>query len=70
MVYCMLLVTTSIVPIVLLLAARALLRHRFLTDPGFWRGLEWMSYRVFTPTLFITSIAGTDLTMSRSGRCC
>jgi len=57
------LVTTAIVPIVLILAAGVLLRHRYLREPGFWRGLEWMSYRVFTPTLFITSIAGTDLTV-------
>ncbi|MBT2533355.1 AEC family transporter [Arthrobacter sp. ISL-48] len=59
----MTLVTTAIVPIILLLAAGALLRYRFLSDSGFWRGLEWMSYRVFTPALFITSIAGTDLTV-------
>lgn len=59
----MLLVTTAIIPVVLILAAGALLRHRFLTEPGFWRGLEWLSYRVFTPALFITSIAGTDLTI-------
>lgn len=54
-------ISTAIVPIVLILAAGALLRHRFLTDPSFWRGLEWMSYRVFTPALFVTSIASTDL---------
>jgi malonate transporter len=57
------LVTTAIVPIVLILAAGVLLRRRFLREPGFWRGLEWMSYRVFTPALFITSIANTDLTV-------
>ncbi|MDD7833840.1 AEC family transporter [Paenarthrobacter sp. AB444] len=59
----MTLVTTAIVPILLLLAAGALLRQRVLTDPGFWRGLEWMSYRVFTPALFVLSIADTDLTV-------
>ncbi|KSU77556.1 hypothetical protein GA0061083_1424 [Pseudarthrobacter enclensis] len=59
----MLLVTTAILPIVLILAAGALLRRRFITDPGFWRGLEWMSYRIFTPALFVSSIAGTDLTI-------
>ena len=63
----MLLVTTAIVPVVLILAAGALLRHLFLTNPGFWQGLEWMSYRVFTPALFITSIAGTDLTAIPAG---
>ncbi|WP_427135309.1 AEC family transporter [Pseudarthrobacter sp. S9] len=63
----MTLVTTAIVPVVLILAVGALLRHRFLTEPAFWRGLEWMSYRVFTPALFITSIAGTDLTAVSPG---
>ncbi|HCB58312.1 MAG TPA: AEC family transporter [Arthrobacter bacterium] len=57
------LVATAIVPIVLILAAGVLLRRRYLKEPGFWRGLEWMSYRVFTPALFITSIADTDLTI-------
>lgn len=57
------LVTTAIVPIVLILGLGAWLRHRYLREPGFWRGLEWMSYRIFTPALFITSIAGTDLTV-------
>lgn len=57
------LVATAIVPFVLILAIGVLLRRRYLKEPGFWRGLEWMSYRVFTPALFITSIAGTDLTV-------
>lgn len=59
----MLLVTTAIVPVVFILVAGTILRHRFLTGPAFWQGLEWMSYRVFTPALFITSISGTDLTI-------
>lgn len=63
----MTLVTTAIAPIILLLAAGALIRRKILTDPGFWRGLEWMSYRVFTPALFITSIADTDLTVVAVG---
>ncbi len=57
------LVTTAIAPIVLLLSLGALLRRRFVTDAGFWRGLEWFSYHVFTPALFVTSIARTDLTI-------
>ena len=57
------LVTTAIVPIVLLLAGGALLRRRKVMGAHFWSGLEWMSYRVFTPALFVTSIAGTDLTV-------
>lgn len=57
------LVASAIVPIVLILAFGVLVRRRFLKEPSFWRGLEWMSYRIFTPALFITSIAETDLTI-------
>lgn len=55
------LVAAAIVPVVLVLLAGAALRRRVLRDAGFWHGLEWMSYRVFTPALFVTSIAKTDL---------
>lgn len=55
------LVLMAVVPIVLLLGLGTVLRRRLVTDPGFWRGIEWMSYRVFTPALFVTSIAATDL---------
>lgn len=55
------LVVTAIVPIVLLLALGWTLRHRLLTDQGFWQGLEWTSYYVFMPALFISSITGADL---------
>ncbi|MGW4772456.1 AEC family transporter [Nocardia sp. NPDC004278] len=58
----MYLVTTAIVPVVLVLVLGAVLRRWAVTDPGFWRGLEWMSYWVFTPALFVGSIARTDLT--------
>ncbi|MEU0506470.1 AEC family transporter [Nocardia sp. NPDC005998] len=54
--------TTAIVPVVLVLVLGAVLRRWAVTDPGFWRGLEWMSYWVFTPALFVGSIARTDLT--------
>lgn len=57
------LVANAVVPIVLLLALGALLRRRLLPEPGFWRGLEWMSYRIFTPALFASSISTTDLTV-------
>ncbi|POH71744.1 AEC family transporter [Arthrobacter glacialis] len=57
----MTLMTTAIMPIGLLLAAGALMRRTMLTDHGFWSGLEWMSYSVFTSALFITSIADADL---------
>jgi len=38
-----------------------------MTDPGFWRGLEWLSYYVFAPALFIESIARTSLTEISTG---
>lgn len=55
------LVVTAIVPIVLLLVLGWTLRHRLLTDQGFWSGLEWTSYYVFMPALFLSSITGADL---------
>lgn len=51
----------AIVPILILLGGGALLRRRFLTSDAFWAGLAWMSYWVFTPALFITSISAADL---------
>jgi hypothetical protein len=56
------LVTAAIIPVVVLLVLGAVIRRFFVTDPGFWRGLEWMSYHVFTPALFVESIAQTSLT--------
>ena len=56
------LVTTAIIPIVLLLTLGWVLRRRLLRDAGFWSGLEWVSYYVFMPALFISSIGGADLT--------
>ncbi|MFJ4224745.1 AEC family transporter [Microbacterium sp. NPDC089695] len=55
------LAVTAILPVVLLLVIGWALRHRAPLDPSFWRGLEWMSYRVFTPALFVTSIGRADL---------
>lgn len=54
-------VATAIVPILLLLAAGVLLKRRVLTDEAFWSGLTWLSYWVFTPALFVTSIGSADL---------
>lgn len=56
------LITAAIVPVIILLIAGAAIRRFFLTEPAFWRGLEWLSYHVFTPALFVESIAQTDLT--------
>ena len=54
-------IATGITPIILLLAGGQILRRRALTDAVFWAGLSWVSYWVFTPALFVTSIAGADL---------
>lgn len=55
------LATTAIVPVVLILAIGALLRRRFIRDEVAWRGLEWTSYHVFLPALFVNSLAAADL---------
>lgn len=55
------LVPIAIIPILLILALGSVLRRRVLTDGTFWGGLSWMSYWVFTPALFITSIGEADL---------
>lgn len=56
------LVTAAIGPILLLLALGRLVRQRVVNDPGFWRGLEILNYRIYTPALFVTSISGTEFT--------
>ncbi|MBM7368697.1 AEC family transporter [Gordonia hydrophobica] len=55
------LILGAVIPIVALLAFGSFLRRRVLTDSGFWRGLEWLTYHIFTPMLFVTSISVTDL---------
>ncbi|OFV76435.1 membrane transport protein [Rhodococcus erythropolis] len=55
------LVTSAIVPIVIMLALGTVLRRRFVTDPSFWRSMEWLNYHVLTPALFISSIAVTEV---------
>ncbi|NHU47215.1 AEC family transporter [Rhodococcus sp. ACPA1] len=54
-------VSTAIVPIVLLLVLGLALRRHVLTDAAFWRGLESLTYFVFTPALFVHSLADVDL---------
>ena len=54
--------TAAIGPILLLLALGRLVRQRVVNDPGFWRGLEILNYRIYTPALFVTSISGTEFT--------
>ena len=55
------LVITAILPIVLLLSLGAILRRRVVPADAFWRGLERLTYYVFTPALFVGSIAVADL---------
>lgn len=61
------LVFAAIVPILLLLALGAILRRWFLTEGAAWDGLSWLSYWIFTPALFITSIGEADLTVVPPG---
>lgn len=57
------LVITAILPIVLLLSLGAVLRRRVVPAAAFWRGLERLTYYVFTPALFAGSIAVADLSV-------
>lgn len=54
-------VSAAVVPILLILVAGIILRRYLLDKEDFWDGLSWMSYWVFTPALFITSIGKADL---------
>lgn len=55
------LVSTAIIPVVVLLAAGFIINRKFLPQPELWNGLEKLIYFVFTPALFISSISTTDL---------
>lgn len=57
----MFIVFAAVVPITVVLVLGAVLRRTALRSPDVWRGIEWLSYFVFTPTLFISSIGSTDL---------
>ncbi|WP_406250277.1 AEC family transporter [Microbacterium sp. M] len=63
----MLVLLAAIAPIILFLAGGAFLRRYVLPSPEFWAGLSWLSYWIFTPTLFISSIGGADLTTVEPG---
>lgn len=54
------LVLTAILPVVLLLTLGSVLRHLVL-PADCWRGLEKLTYYVFTPALFVGSTASADL---------
>ncbi|MFJ2469811.1 AEC family transporter [Glutamicibacter sp. NPDC087583] len=59
--------SAAIFPILLILIAGIFLR-RYLPDKGgFWEGLSWMSYWIFTPALFVTSIGSADLSIIEPG---
>lgn len=53
--------SAAIIPILLILVAGIFLRRHLLNKEDFWEGLSWISYWVFTPALFITSIGRADL---------
>ncbi|MGD7002280.1 AEC family transporter [Corynebacterium halotolerans] len=55
-------VTTAIVPILVVMALGFVLKRRWLPSPAFWTGMEQLTYFVLTPALFVTAIASVDLT--------
>lgn len=55
------LVTTAIVPILVVMTVGYVLKHRWLPSPAFWTGMEQLTYFVLTPALFVTAIASVDL---------
>ncbi|SFA41723.1 hypothetical protein SAMN05444374_102119 [Rhodococcoides kroppenstedtii] len=55
------LVTSAVLPIVAILLAGAVIRRRVLDSDDFWRGLEWLSFHVFTPALFVHAIANSPV---------
>ncbi|WP_197979093.1 MULTISPECIES: AEC family transporter [unclassified Microbacterium] len=54
-------VFSTVLPITAVLVLGAVLRRSTLKRPDVWRGIEWLSYFVFTPALFVSSIGKTDL---------
>lgn len=52
---------SAIAPTLLLLGGGIALHRRAPLDERFCTGLSWVSYWVFTPSLFITAISSTDL---------
>lgn len=52
---------SAVLPIAAVLVLGAVLRRTTLKSPDVWRGIEWLSYFVFTPALFVSSIGETDL---------
>lgn len=58
---------SAIAPALLLLGGGIVLHRRAPLDESFWTGLSWISYWVFTPSLFITAISSTDLSALSPG---
>ncbi|MFC5337544.1 AEC family transporter [Leucobacter denitrificans] len=61
------LISTAILPIMVLLGLGVLLKRHFLKEEPFWRGLEWLSYFVFAPALFVSTIYNVDLSIIPTG---
>lgn len=50
-----------------LIAMGAVLRHRFLTAPEFWSGLEKLTYFLLLPSLLVTGLARADFASINPG---
>lgn len=61
-------VLTAIVPVLLLMGLGLYLRHKTLPSQQFWAGLDHLVYFIFTPALFVSTIAQTPLDAMPIGR--
>ncbi len=57
----MLTTLAATLPVIFLIVLGVLLKQRFLPSPDLWRGIEFMTYWLFTPSLFFSTIVQVDL---------
>jgi hypothetical protein len=55
-------VVEALIPIFLVIALGAVLKHTMLREPNLWEGLERLTFYVLFPALLITATATADLT--------
>jgi len=57
----MLTTLAATLPVIFLIVLGVVLKQRFLPSPDLWRGIEFMTYWLFTPSLFFSTIVQVDL---------
>ena len=55
---------SHILPIFFIAIMAAILKRKFITSEEFWRGLEKLSYFVFTPSIMFNNTANTNLSVA------